>query len=233
MAFDWKHSRILGWLLMFVVVVIAFGISQAIIRQGKHPVEGVLIAVLSLLLSPIMSVVPTPLESSLKFRLRNKTLERIRAGYQVILDELKPTKAQIERGLEIHFNSYVADVQGAMSVSYIGGISGNRLQNDLQRLRKNLEKQKLSQQDYRQRLAEIHWKWKTFESAFDPQWVEESRALYDIAGVHLVADEAAGPSENTFEDALERIARNNFIYERRDDLIRVSGVEDIKKGRCF
>jgi hypothetical protein len=50
MAFNWKRDRILGWLLMFVVVVIACGISQAIIISGRHPVESVLIVVLPLLL---------------------------------------------------------------------------------------------------------------------------------------------------------------------------------------
>ena len=38
------------------------------------------------------------------------------------------------------------------------------------------------------------------------------------------------PEENTFAAALDRVSRINFVYDRRDDLMRVSGVEDIEKG---
>ena len=65
-----------------------------------------------------------PLERARDFRVRHETLERIRAGHQVILDEIKPTKAQINRGLELHYNSFVADVQGSVQMSSTHGIIG-------------------------------------------------------------------------------------------------------------
>ena len=170
------------------------------------------------------------LERARDFHVRPATLARIRAGHQVILDELKPTKAQVERGLELHYNSFVADVQGSVQMSSTHGIVGDRLRADLEPYRKELSKENLDPQEHRRRLDAIHFRRKTFESAFDEQWIEESRALYRIAGVHLGVSDVAGPEQNTFESALDRLARINFVYARRDDLMRVVGSEDIEKG---
>ena len=84
-----------------------------------------------------------PLARARDFSVRHGTLERIRAGHQVILDELKPTRAQINRGLELHYNSFVADVQGSVQMSSTHGISGDRLRADLAPFRKELSKQDL------------------------------------------------------------------------------------------
>ena len=172
----------------------------------------------------------SPLDRARDFRVRHETLERIRAGHQVILDEIKPTKAQIDRGLELHYNSFVADVQGSVQMSSTHGIIGDRLRADLAPFREELSTQDLDPDEFQRRLDAIHFKWKTFESAFDDQWIEESRALYSIAGVHLGVSDVAGPEENTFAAALDRVSRINFVYGRRDDLMRVAGVEDIERG---
>lgn len=152
----------------------------------------------------------TPMERADKFRLRPKTRDRILAGHKVILDELKPTKAQVDRGLQLHYDAFVADSQGDVSVSYDHGLLGDRLVADFKSDR------------YRAR---------TFESAYDPQWIEESRALYAITNVQLGSEDVAGPNENTFTEALHKLARSNYVYERRNDLIRVSGLDDVQRGR--
>jgi len=66
MGFDWKNSRISGWLLMFVIALIAFYISKAITIQGKHPVESVLLAIiLGILLRNLINL-PGVFESGIK-----------------------------------------------------------------------------------------------------------------------------------------------------------------------
>ena len=172
----------------------------------------------------------TPLERASTYRMRQATLDRIQAGHQTILDELKPSRAQIDRGLELHYNSFVADVQGNVSPTSTMGLQGDRLAAEIQRARGELGEQGLAPKEVAERVAETHRKRRTFESAFDPQWIEESRALYAIAGVHLGLEDVAHPNENTFETALEHIARSHLVYDRRDDLIRVAGVEDIRRG---
>ncbi|MFH1269422.1 MAG: membrane dipeptidase [Planctomycetota bacterium] len=152
----------------------------------------------------------SPLERAAKYRLRPKTLKRIEAGHQAFLNELKPTKAQIDRGLQLHYDSFVGDAQGGVSVTYEGALLSDRM------------------------LAvpgSQRFKAKTFESAYEPQWIEESRALYEIAGVALAAEDVAHPNENDFEKALRLLARSSFAYDRRPDLLRVTGFDTIQQGR--
>ena len=171
-----------------------------------------------------------PLERAREFRVRRETLERIEAGHQVILDELKPTQAQIDRGLELHYNSFVADVQGSVQLSSTHGLVGDRLRQDLEPVRAALSGQGLDPVELERRLHAGHFKRKTFESAFDEQWTAESQALYRIAGVNLGVCDVAGPEENTFEAALDRVSRINFAHDHRDDLIRVAKLADIERG---
>jgi len=72
-----------------------------------------------------------PIERARGFRVRPQTLERIVAGREAFLAEMKPTKAQIARGLELHFDSFVADVQGSVQVSYIGGLQSDQMREQL------------------------------------------------------------------------------------------------------
>ena len=59
----------------------------------------------------------SPLERARQLPLRPKIRDRVLAGQQAILDELKPTRAQLDRGLELHYHSPVADMQGNVSVT--------------------------------------------------------------------------------------------------------------------
>ena len=172
-----------------------------------------------------------PLARARNLRVRQETVARIRAGHQAILDELKPSQAQINRGLELHYNSFVADVQGSVQMSSTHGIIGDRLRQDLEPYRGELSRQDLEADALQRHLHVFHFRRKTFESAFDERWIEESRALYQIAGVHLGVSDVAGPEQNTFVTALDRLARVNFVYDRRDDLMRAVKVEDIEQGR--
>lgn len=152
----------------------------------------------------------SPLERAKQFPLRPKIRERILAGHQAILDELRPTRAQLDRGLDLHYDSFVADLQGNVSVTYAGGLVGDRLAAD----------RKLNREKAR-----------TLESAYDPQWINESRALYAISGVRLASEDVAHPGENDFDSALRLLARSNYVYERRPDLVRVSGWDDVEQAR--
>lgn len=156
--------------------------------------------------SPIVD----PRERVKKSRFRPKIRDRILAGHRAILDELKPTKAQLDRGLQLHYTSYVADAQGGVSLTSPGGSIGDRLAAD-----RGLDRQKAI----------------TFQAAHDPQWIEESRALYDIAGVQLGLEDVAHPNDNTFDKALRLLARSTLAYDQRPDLDRVVNRQTIETGR--
>jgi len=172
-----------------------------------------------------------PIERMKAFRVRPQTIQRIAAGRDAFLNEVKPTPAQLQRGLELHYDSFVADVQGSVQVIYVAGIVSDRLREDLKPVRQALEKQGLERMEFYRRLEQTHFKWKAFESAFDAQWIEESKAIYAMTHVQLATEDVSGPNENTFETALDRLARIDFVYQQRPDLIRVSSPADIERGQ--
>lgn len=172
-----------------------------------------------------------PLEKAGEFRLRPKIKERIEAGHRVILDEIKPTRQQIEHGLELHYSSFVADVQGSVPVVTNAGFSSDRMDSEMAKVRGLLKSENLDPVELGKRATDEQRRRRVFETAFDPQWIEESRALYAITGVQLGVEDMAHPNENTFAAALDHIVRANFVYEQRRDLIRVSNVQDIARGR--
>ena len=125
----------------------------------------------------------------------------------------------------------MGEVQGSIQVANTAGLVGDRLSEDLKPLQRDLERQGLKGENLRRRLGKIHFKRKTFESAFDRQWIQESAAIYAMTNVQLATEDVAGPRENTFDTALERLARIDFVYRQRPDLIRVSSPEDIERGQ--
>ncbi len=166
-----------------------------------------------------------------KSGLRKGFGERIEAGREAILAELKPTSSQIRRGLDLHYTSFVAEVQGNVPINSPQSWIGERLQKDLDKTRRDLEEQDLGEAEVNQRLADMRRSMKTFESAFDPQWRRECRGLYQLTGVDLGVEDVAHPFENDLQAALRHTAWSNFAYEKIDEVVRVSGIEDIDRAR--
>ena len=170
-----------------------------------------------------------PSERARGFAFPKAILERIEAGHDAILSEIKPSKAQIERGLALHYGSYVADAQGGSTMQNRAIVS-DRLQKDLESIRVDFESKGLPAEEVAERVGDAHTARKTFESAFDEQWIAMSRGLYGIAGMDLAEEDVTHPGENTFDIALDRLSRSVFAYDRRSDLIRVTSVGDIERG---
>lgn len=165
---------------------------------------------------------PTPGSRAQQYTLRPATWQRIEAGHQVIIDELKPTKEQLDHGLALHYSSHVADAQGNISPTSAMALSSDAMAAELARRAADLAPAEL---------AECHRRCRPFESAFDPQWIEESRALYDIAGIDVGLEDISHPDENTMPATLEHLACCHLVYGQRDDLIHVRKPADIDRGR--
>ena len=73
---------------------------------------------------------------------------------------------------------------------------------------------------------------KAFESAFDPQWRDDYRNLYRLAGVDLAVEDVGHFSEPSFRAGLQHTARAGFVYDKiKADAVRVSGVDDLDAAR--
>ena len=71
-------------------------------------------------------MVPLPVDRISDYAVRPEVLDRIRAGHEAILAEMRPTPAQLAEGLELHYDSYVGDVQGSVQTSFPHGLVGER-----------------------------------------------------------------------------------------------------------
>ena len=60
---------------------------------------------------------PDLIEQAQALPFRKQTLERILAGHEAFLQEVKPSPAQLRDGLELHYDSFVGEVQGAIQVA--------------------------------------------------------------------------------------------------------------------
>ena len=80
--------------------------------------------------------------TSVRSTLRPEIRKVVDACRHAVLEELKPTRSQLERGFELHYGSYVADLSGCLYVADPLFIwKGDRLKRELESYRNKLEQQ--------------------------------------------------------------------------------------------
>ena len=171
---------------------------------------------------------PTP-EDFAKPRLRKKLFDRVLEGRQIILEELKPSRDQLQHGLELHYDSYVADMMGAVYIAAAVGAPGERLEGELAELRRRAQEQGV---DAAAIARKVRAEWrakKPFESAFDPGWQEDCKALYDLAGLDLAVEDNAG--HYSFGGTLRWMASSKLVYANMDNVTRVVRAADLQQAR--
>ena len=165
--------------------------------------------------------------------LRPEIRKVVDACRHAALEELKPTRSQLERGIELHYSSYVADLCGCLYVADPLFIwKGDRLKGELESYRNKLEREGLDREEIQQRVLNQWRDMKAFESAFDPQWREDYRNLYRLAGMDLAVEDVGHFHEPSFRAGLQHTARAGFVYDKiKADAVRVSGVDDLEAAR--
>ncbi len=169
------------------------------------------------------------LEDLSRVPLRPDIRERVEAGRKTILDELTPTRAQLERGLELHYNSYVVDLMGALYTSAAVGHRGTRLEAELSRFRREQEEKGLSRRAVSKQVRERWRRLKTFESAFDAEWQANFRALYRVTGLDLAVEDNA--HHYAWSRLLRHLASSNLVYGQLDDVVRIAKAGDLTRAR--
>ena len=171
---------------------------------------------------------PTP-EALTGKSLREPIRSRVMAGRGTILAELKPTPEQLEHGLQLHHDAYVADLMGAVYVAAAIGQPGPRLQHMLAWNRKELEAEGVDPREASRLVRRTWWNHKPLESAFENGWQEDWRALYQLTGLDLAVEDNAG--HYTFDQCLRWMATSNLAYGRLPDVVRIAGAKDLRKAR--
>ena len=165
--------------------------------------------------------------------LRPEIRKVVDACRHAALEELKPTRSQLERGFELHYSSYVADLCGCLYVADPLFIwQGDRLKGELESYQNKLERDGLDPEEIQQRVLNRWRDMKAFESAFDPQWRDDYRNLYRLAGVDLAVEDVGHFSEPSFRAGLQHTARAGFVYDKiKVDALRISGADDLEAAR--
>ncbi len=136
-----------------------------------------------------------------------------------VLEELKPTRSQLERGFELHYGSYVADLSGCLYVADPLFIwKGDRLKRELEGYRNKLEREGPDREETQQRVLNRWRDMKAFESAFDPQWREDYRNLYRLAGMDLAVEDVGHFHEPSFRAVLLHLHGANWFAMTPDPL---------------
>ena len=156
----------------------------------------------------------------------------IERGRQEFLREMKPTKAQIGRGLELHRNTIVCDLHGQVHTTHIAGLYSDRM--------KQYALDRLSQEkgpDRRRKLVgtigqELQ-KWRALEIVSDPTVQANHRALWEAGAVDVGVDIVPwAPEGGDDQFCLEQIARGTYIYDNYDHLhklVRAEHIPEVKK----
>jgi len=146
----------------------------------------------------------------------------IQSAREAILQELKPTEAQLERGLELHRNSIVCDLHGFVNLNHRCGMYSEKMKRwALQQL----EEAGDQAADLIPKLRLEARKMRPIEVVRDPVFQADHRALYEAAGVTIgvecvIRPLRGGPGGQV--ERLENVARANYVYDNVDFLEKMT-----------
>ena len=150
-------------------------------------------------------------------RLFHKPLnEKIKAAYRLALNVLKPTRQELQRGLELHRNSVVCDTYGFMPRS---SVDGERLASAAD------EHASLAE------LADMHEDMSMTNFVGNERERQELSTAWEASGVTCVFQNA-GEESNSIEILLKRLARFTWTTDSIPDIVKKAVTpDDIVKAK--
>lgn len=141
---------------------------------------------------------------------------RIEENYNIALNTLKPSRSQLEHGLELHKNSLVFDTYGFQPTSALDGVT---IVEAIKEHASKLELQDLNEEMRTTRFIKVEKERKEFENA----WI--------ASGVTCVFQNA-GEEGNAIERLLKRLARFTYSTDMMKEFIsKAVTPEDIIKAK--
>ena len=155
--------------------------------------------------------------------------KHIDGARQAILDEIKPTPAQLEHGLELHRQSIVCDLYGGSNPIHVTGFYSESMkawalevldrEPDLER------KKKLFRSTVRPQVQ----KWRPLEVVHDRGFQANHRLAWESAQYDLgLADVAWAPEGEGIQVSLEYLAGCSYAFDHLDYLEKFLRIEDLK-----
>ena len=155
--------------------------------------------------------------------------KHIDGARQAILDEIKPTPAQLEHGLELHRESIVCDLYGGSNPIHVTGFYSESMkawalevldrEPDLER------KKKLFRSAVRPQVQ----KWRPLEVVHDRGFQANHRLAWESAQYDLgLADVAWAPEGEGIQVSLEYLAGCSYAFDHLDYLEKFLRIEDLQ-----
>ncbi len=157
--------------------------------------------------------------------------EYIEGAKRAILDELNPTRSQLERGLELHRNSVVCDLYGGANANHLWGFYSERMKRwALEQLEHEQDpdrKEKL----LRSVRAQLQ-KWRALEAVQDAQVRANHRFAWDASGIDLgLNDIAWAPEGEDDRFAIEQISRGAYIFDHYEHVEKFLHMGDVSRWK--
>ena len=155
--------------------------------------------------------------------------KHIEGARKAILEELKPTPAQLERGLELHRESMVCDLYGGSNPVHVTGFYSESMKawalEVLDREPDPERKQELFRSTVRPQIQ----KWRALEVVHDPGFRANHRLAWETAQIDLgLADVAWAPEGEGDRGSLEYLASEAYAFDHLDYLEKFLRIEDLQ-----
>lgn len=153
----------------------------------------------------------------------------IEGARRAILDEIKPTPAQLERGLELHRESMVCDLYGGSNPIHVTGFYSESMKawalDVLDREPDPERKRKLFVSTVRPQIQ----KWRPLEVVHDPGFQANHRLAWETSQVDLgLADVAWAPEGEGDRSSLEYLAGATYAFDHLPYLEKFLRIDDLQ-----
>ena len=148
---------------------------------------------------------------------------------KAILDEIKPTPAQLEHGLELHRESMVCDLYGGSNPVHVTGFYSESMKAWALEVLDPEPDPERKLELFRSTVRPQIQKWRALEVVHDPGFRANHRLAWESAQIDLgLADVAWAPEGEGDRGSLEYLASETYAFDHLDYLEKFLRIEDLK-----
>ena len=154
----------------------------------------------------------------------------IEGARKAILDEIKPTPAQLEHGLELHRESIVCDLYGGSNPIHVTGFYSESMKAWALEVLDREPDPERKRELFRSTVMPQIQKWRALEVVHDPGFRANHRLAWESAQVDLgLADVAWAPEGEGDRASLEYLASATYAFDHLPYMEKFLRIEDLPK----
>ena len=158
----------------------------------------------------------------------------IEGARKAILDEIKPTPAQLERGLELHRESIVCDLYGGSNPIHVTGFYSESMKAWALEVLDREPNPERKRELFRSTVQPQIQKWRALEVVHDPGFRANHRLAWESAQYDLgLADVAWAPEGEGDRASLEYLASATYAFDHlpyMEKFLRIDDLQGFKRA---